>query len=55
MARRGTVGRRLLLLTVPSSLSCSSSFKNFIKNNRNSCSFNFSNSNMLENSRKRYE
>lgn len=41
-----------LLLTVLSFF-CSSSFKSFIKNNRNSCSFNFYN-NMLENSLKRY-
>lgn len=43
-----------LLLTVLSFL-CSSSFKSFIKNNRNSCSFNFYNNNMLENSLKRYQ
>lgn len=42
-----------LLLTIFSFL-CSSSFKSFIKNNRNSCSFNFYNNNMLGNSRKRY-
>lgn len=54
MAPKGTVGwRSPLLLTVLSFL-CSSSFKSFIKNNRNSCSFNFYNNNMLENSLKRY-
>lgn len=42
-----------LLLTIFPFL-CSSSFKSFIRNNRNSCSFNFYSNNMLENSLKRY-
>lgn len=52
--RKGTVGWRYPLLLTVLSFLCSSSFKSFIKNNRNSCSFNFYNNNMLENSLKRY-
>lgn len=54
MAPKGTVDWRYPLLLTVLSFLCSSSFKSFIKNNRNSCSFNFYNNNMLENSLKRY-
>lgn len=51
-APRGTVAAPPLTHLL--SFLCSSSFRSFIKNNRNSCSFNFYNNNMLENSLKRY-
>jgi len=52
-SKRDTELALALLLTIFPFL-CSSSFKSFIRNNRNSCSFNFYSNNMLENSLKRY-
>lgn len=54
MEPRGTADWRYPLWLTVLSFLCSSSFKSFIKNNRSSCSFNFYNNNMLENSLKRY-